>query len=63
MTLDTRTLDTIYLLPHHKKCLKQNKNSGSVRDYTLKYLANEKQKTNKQTKKNRKKNLDRLWQG
>ena len=56
-------LDTMYLLRHHKKCLKQNKKSGSIRDYILKYLANEKQKTNKKTKKTEKKILDRLWQG
>ena len=48
-------LDTMYLLRHHKKCLKQNKKSGSIRDYILKYLANEKQKTNKKTTKQKKK--------
>ena len=40
MALDTMTLDTMYyLFHHHKKCLKQNKMNGSVRDYILKYLA------------------------
>ena len=40
MALDTMTLDTMYyLFHHHKKCLKQNKMNGSVRDCILKYLA------------------------
>ena len=31
--------DAMSLFCSHKKCLKQNKKNGSVRDYILKYLS------------------------
>ena len=50
MTLDTMVNDAMSLFCRHKKCLKQNKKNGSVRDYILKYLSKWEAKRKKRKK-------------